>query len=133
MIKLVSSEWSALLLTQAELETPVIQHQPFSDSPVCSPVSKCSTAVDSASSDGKSPSQFSLYRGSERCCKDELEREIHPLTLTPAGRKRARVCAGTLRDWPGEEWSVGRAEQTVDAPKTENRIEFGHFRKSRWY
>ena len=67
------------------------------------------------------------------CCKDELEREIHPLTLTPAGRKRARVSAGTLRDWPGKEWSVGRAEQTVDAHKTENGIEFGHFRKSSCY
>ena len=122
-------------ITQVELlETSVTQCQPSSNSPVWSPFSKGSITVNSESFEAKAHHSVPCSGlAINICCKNELERKFYPLTLIPEGRERRRVSTGTLKDWTGKEQSVGGAEQTLDAPEAENRVEFGHFRKSGHY
>lgn len=74
---------------------------------------------------GKSPSQRSLFRADCEYMLQEWFRKSFILWLSSS--------TGALRDLSGKEWSVGRAEQTLDAPEAQNGVEFGHFGKSRHY
>lgn len=52
------------------------------------------------------------------CCKDELKREAHPLTLTQGGE--------TLELGQGRNRCEKRRAD-MDAPAAENRVEFGRY------
>lgn len=52
------------------------------------------------------------------CCKDELQREAHPLTLTQRGE--------TLELGQGRNGCEKRRAD-MDAPAAENRVEFGRY------
>lgn len=83
----------------------------FLNSSVCSPVSECSTATDSESSNSRSPSPFSLCRCHDLCHRDVLERETHPLTHPRVLRETESFCRHLERFARERTWEMHEVRQ----------------------